>query len=138
MSLKAVIAALLALVLAVAVGWLAGASGRAALEQSRTRTEMRAEFADARAEVLRARVSLFESNFGNAIEACQNARNRIAQIQAQLRELGQPDQAGRLEVAVAHLSDAQQFAAAFDARAQQAASEALDALEAAGGGRISR
>ena len=86
------------------------------------------------AAILNGRVNLFESHTGDAMQSFQQARNRIAQIQRQLREIGQPEQAGRLEIASSHVSDAQHFAAAFDGRAQGAAEEALKALSAAGGG----
>jgi hypothetical protein len=134
MSFKFVGVILLAILAAAGVGWMAGRSSLSVAEQQRARAEMRAEFADARAAILDARVNLFESNFGNAIEACQNARNRIGQIQTQLRAIGQPDQAGRLEIANTHLSDAQHLAAAFDRGAQDAAAQALKALDAAGSG----
>jgi Tfp pilus assembly PilM family ATPase len=96
---------------------------------------MRAEFADARALVLEGRVSLYTSNFGNAIEQFQQASQRIGDLQRQLREIGQVEQAGRLEIAVSSLGDAQRLAATFDTtKAQAAAEQALDALRAASGG----
>jgi hypothetical protein len=126
---------LLALVAAVGAGWMAGAAGRTVLERDLQRSAMRVEFADARALALDGRVSLFQSNFGDAIERFQLARTRIRRVQAQLREIGQAEQAGRLEIALSHLSDAQRAASMFDAvRAQAAADQAMQALLAAGAG----
>ncbi|MCC7007623.1 MAG: hypothetical protein IT184_02295 [Acidobacteria bacterium] len=134
MSLKLIGILLLSLVVAAGAGWMAGASGRSALELEQQRTVMRAEFAEARAQVLDGRVSLYQSNFGNAVERFQRSRDLIGQIQAQLRQMGLVDQAGRLEIAITHLSDAQQASAAFDqTKAHFAADQAFEALTKAGG-----
>jgi hypothetical protein len=118
--------------LAGGAGWMAGSSGRALVEQERAREEMRAEFADARASILAGQVAVFENSPGNAVQDFQNARDRIGQIQTQLREIGQPEQAGRLNITLSQLSDAQHFAAAFDDKAHGAAEDALKTLVAAG------
>ena len=96
---------------------------------------MRAEFSEARALVLEGRVSLFISNFGDAIQRFQQASQRIGAIQSRLRALGQVEQASRLQIAISSLGDAQRSAAAFDTtKAQAAADQALGALRAAAGG----
>jgi hypothetical protein len=134
MSFKLILVILVALVVAALSGWFAGASGRSVMELERNRSEMRAEFSEARALVLDGRVNLYQSNFGNAIERFQNARNLIGRIQGQLREIGQVEQAGRLEIALSHLSDAQRASAAFDiTKAHAAAEQAIQALGAASG-----
>jgi hypothetical protein len=135
MSFRFVVVILLALVVAAIGGWFVGSSGRSAVEREQGVAVMRAEFADARALVLEGRVSLYTSNFGNAIEQFQQASQRIGDLQRQLREIGQVEQAGRLEIAVSSLGDAQRLAATFDTtKAQAAAEQALDALRAASGG----
>ncbi len=135
MSFKIVGIFLLSLVLAATGGWLAGASSRTSMELERKRSELQAQFADARALILDGRVSLFLSNSGDAIERFQNARSRIGIVQRRLREMGQVEQAGRLEIALSHLADAQHATALFDStRAQFSAEQALAALRAAGGG----
>jgi hypothetical protein len=135
MSIRVVIAILIAVVAAAGAGWFAGASGRSAVEVDRARFELRAEFAEARALVQDGRVSLFLSNFGDAVERFERARGFIGRVQSRVREMGQVEQAGRLEVALSHLSDAQRAAASFDPkRGQAAAEEALKAMAAASGG----
>jgi len=135
MSLKLIAALLLSLVVAAGAGWVVGASSRTALELEQQRTLMRAEFAESRAQVLDGRVSLYESNFGDAVERFQRARDLIGRIQVSLRELGQVEQAGRLEIAISHLSDAQRAAAAFDpSQGHFSADQAIQALAKAGGG----
>jgi len=134
MSFKLILVILAALVVTALGGWFAGASGRSVIELERNRSEMRAEFSEARALVLDGRVNLYQANFGNSIERFQNARNLIGRVQVKLREIGQVEQAGRLEIALSHLSDAQRAAAAFDtAKSQMAAEQAAQALTAASG-----
>jgi hypothetical protein len=136
MSIRLVGALILALVVTSIGGWFVGSSGRSAVERERTRAVMQAEFAEARALVLEGRVSLYVSNFGNAIEQFQQASALIGTLQRQLREMGQVEQAGRLEIASSSLGDAQRSAAMFDvSKAQAEAEQALQALTAGSGAR---
>jgi hypothetical protein len=128
LSLKSIGALILALVVAFGVGWLAGASGRAAIEQQLVASEERANFAQARALIGDGRVSLFLVNFGDASRRFEEARGVVERMQTKLRELGQAERAGRLEIALSHLKDAQRLAASLDSSAQGAAAEALRAL----------
>jgi HAMP domain-containing protein len=134
MSLKLIVVAFVALILAFAAGWLVGSSGRAALQRDVDRGLLRAEFAEARADTLDGRVNASASNFGNAVERFQRARDRVGSVEARLRAIGQGPQANRLEEAVRLLRQAQEAAAALDqSRAESAASAAFDALNAADG-----
>jgi hypothetical protein len=134
MSIRVIGAVLLALVAAAGVGWLTGASGRSAAERERGAIEMRADFSEARALLLEGRVSLFMSNFGDAIQKFQQAGQRIGGIQGRLRALGQVEQASRLQIAITSLADAQRAATAFDTtKAQASADQAIGALRAAAG-----
>jgi hypothetical protein len=134
MSFRVVVVAFVALILAFAAGWLVGSSGRTALQRDVDRGLLRAEFAEARADTLDGRVNASESNFGNAVERFQRARNLAGTIEARLRAIGQAPQADRLEEAVRQLRAAQEAAAALDgSRARSAADAAFDALNAASG-----
>jgi hypothetical protein len=134
MSIRVVGVILLALVVAAGLGWFAGSAGRSAVERHQAVIEMRADFSEARALVLEGRVSLYVSNFGDAIAQFQQASRRIAAVQSRLREIGQVEQAGRLEIAVSSLGEAQRLAATFDTtKAQASAEQALEALRAAAG-----
>jgi lipopolysaccharide biosynthesis regulator YciM len=135
MSLRLIGILLLALVVAAVGGWFVGSAGRSAVERDSTVSLMRAEFAEARALVLEGRVSLFQSNFGEAIQQFQRANVLIGSVQRQLREVGQVEQAGRLQIAISSLGDAQRLAATLDTtKAQASAEQALAALQAASGG----
>jgi hypothetical protein len=115
----------------IGIGWVMGASGRSAEVQERRAVEQRAVFAEARAHLLEGRVHLFQLNFGAASQQFDRARAAIEQWQTTLRETGDADRAGRLEIALAATREAQRLAVSVDARAQNAADEALRALEAA-------
>ena len=116
---------------AFAGGWLTGSAGRAAVEQERLRLEERADFAEARSRVLDGRVSLFLVNFGDASRRFEEARTIVERAQRRLRENGQAERAGRLEIALSHLRDAQRLSASLDAAAQNAAAQALQAIDGA-------
>jgi hypothetical protein len=113
------------------IGWIVGASGRSAAVEERRGFEQRASFAEARAHVLEGRVNLFQVNFGAASQQFDRGRAVIESLQTHLREQGDADRAGKLEVALARVRDAQRLAIAVDASAQNAAEEALRAIDAA-------
>jgi hypothetical protein len=123
--------AALALVVVFGAGWAVGSSGRSVLVQDQRAAEERALFGEARAEALEGRVSLFLVNFGDASTRFQQSHAIVEQLQARLREAGQAERAGRLQIALAHLRDAQRQAAALDQSAQASAVEALKALDGA-------
>jgi len=122
---------LLAVALAFGAGWVIGASGRSAAEQGRNAAIAERDLAEVRALILDGRVSLFLSNFGDASQRFEQARALVEARQTDARETGQADRAGRLEIVLSHLRDAQRLAASLDAAAQTAAAEALRALVAA-------
>jgi len=109
-------------------GWMIGASGTSAREQDKRAAEQRADTTEARALILEGRVSLFLSNFGDASQKFEAAIVVLERIQTQLRETAQAERAGRLQIAIAHVRDAQRLAASFDASAHAAADEALKAI----------
>jgi len=109
-------------------GWMIGASGTSAREQEKIAAEQRADTTQARALLLEGRVSLFLSNFGDASQKFEAAIVVLERIQTQLRETAQAERAGRLQIAIAHVRDAQRLAASFDASAHTAADEAFKAI----------
>ena len=121
-----------AIVLGAAVaGWMYGASGRSEAEEARRAAVQRADLNEARALVLEGNVALFQSNFGDATKRFDAARAAVERMQTALRETGQAERAGRLEVVLSHLRDAQRLAVALDANARNAADAALQAMTAA-------
>lgn len=116
--------------LAFGFGWCVGASGRAAVSLELTRTALGADATEVRASLLGARVSLTQSNFGDARRSVQRAQEAATRVESRLRELGQADRAGAVQTVQAHLREADRLAAALDPGADQAVSQALRTLEA--------
>ena len=77
MSPKVVGGILLAFVVTFGIGWLAGASGKAALEQALGKAAQVSDFAEARALISDGRVSLFLVNFGDASKRFEEARGVV-------------------------------------------------------------
>lgn len=115
---------------AVLGGWVYGASGRSEVEQARRVAVQVADLNGARALVLEGQVAVYQLNFGDASKRYEAARTAIERVQVSLRETGQAERAGRLEIALSHLNDAQRLAISLDANARLAADEALKALAA--------
>lgn len=132
MNLKAIGGIVLAVLVALGAGWVWGASGKSSVDQERRRLEQRADYEAARAHLLDGRVSLFQNNFGDASRHFESARLELEALQAKLREVGQAERAGRIEIALSSVKDAQRLAAQLDASAQNAAAAALQALNAVG------
>lgn len=130
MNLKAVAGVSAAIGTALLAGWLWGRAGTAAIALERRAFEERADLAQARAELLDARLSLLRSNFGDAAKSLDEARRIVAAVQVRLRETGQAERAGRIEVVLARVRDAGRLAVALDRSAEEAAAQAALALAA--------
>jgi hypothetical protein len=113
-------------------GWMYGASGRSDLEEARRTAEHRADLMEARALVFEGQVAVFQLNFGDATKRFEGARVVVERMQGALRETGQGERAGRLEIVLSNLRDAQRLAVALDANARNAADAALQALASVG------
>jgi hypothetical protein len=120
--------AVLAVGIVLGGGWFWGAAGKSAIEQERRMLDEQLIFARAQEVVSDGRVSLFLNNYGDAARLFTRALGFVGDEQVRLRESGQAERAGRLEVAAAHLRDAQRLATALDQNAQSAAEQALQAL----------
>jgi len=127
MRLVATIA--IGLAVAFGVGWFLGASGKSAIELQRRQQEERADLSEARALTLDGRVALSRSNFGDAVQRFNAARQIIERVQMRMRETNQPERAGQLEIALAHLKDAGRLSVGVDPNAPAAADEAIKAIE---------
>ncbi|TAK18858.1 MAG: hypothetical protein EPO35_00865 [Acidobacteria bacterium] len=129
MTIKAAGTVSLALVVALGAGWVWGASRSAAVDRERRRVEERVHFETARANVLEGRLTLVGNDYAGAARLFGQATADLEELQRLLREVGQAELAGRIEIVVSHLGDARQAAAAENANAWSAADAALQALK---------
>jgi len=130
MTRKGVLWAAITLLVVFGAGWYLGASGRSALAIERRALEEHAALSDAQAALLEARLSFADSNFGDARRQLEAARVALSDVQVRLRETGQPERAGNVEIVLAHIKDADRLAALLDRSADQATASALQALAA--------
>ena len=131
--LKIIAAVALGFVLAIAGGWVWGASGRLELQSRLKQTDLRLQIAEARARLLAARVDLYTLNFG---AAAQNLESAKAPLEAVIGSYERDGEAGRLteaRAALAAVEEARKLAAQVDQSAQGAAARALAAFERATG-----
>jgi hypothetical protein len=118
----------IAILIALGVGWFWGASGKSGVSAERRALEERATIAEARVALHDARMSLRASNFGEAAKHLEAARMLATGLQARLREVGQPERAGHVEIVLAHVRDAERMTSALDRAAENATAQADDAL----------
>jgi len=109
-------------------GWIYGASGRSDVERARRDAVQRTDLTEARALVLEGQLAVYQLNFGDAAKRFDAARAPVERVQTALRETGQAERAGRLEIVLSHLREAQRLAVSLDANARLAGDEALRAL----------
>lgn len=119
-----------AVLIAALTGWVWGRSGKSEIEEARRSAVQQENLTDARALILEGQIHIFQLNFGDATKRYEAARAAIERVQLALRETGQAERAGRLEIPLTHLKDAQRLAVSLDASARNAADEALKALAA--------
>ena len=128
MSPKSIAWISLVVIVAALSGWVWGASGRSEIDRDRRAAEQRADLLEARALILDGQVQIFLVNFGEASRRFESAIGAVERLQTTLRETGQAERAGRLEIPLTHLRDAQRLAASLDPSARNSAEEALQAL----------
>jgi hypothetical protein len=130
MSIRSILWIIIAALIAIGGGWLWGATGKATVMADRRLLADRADFFEARALILAGRVHLFELNFGDGAARFADAQRVLAPVQTRLRETSQAERAGRVEIVLAQLREAERLARALDPAAHGAAAQAVLALDA--------
>ena len=125
---KLILYTILSIAAALAAGWLWGASGRFSVAEQARAAEQRADLADAHARVLAARVSLFESNFGNAARGLEVAKRPLERVRDRHRARGE-EQAAAVDKALERIEAARRLAAGLDLTANARAAEAVTLIE---------
>lgn len=126
--LKIVGAVALALVLALASGWVWGASGKVELQTQLEETTLRLHLADARARLLAARVDLYSLNFGAATENLEASKIPLEGALNRFERDGDASRAAHVRSVLSAAEEARSLAAQVNPGAQAAAERALAAL----------
>ena len=127
-TLKAVLAMLVALALAGLGGWIWGARGQWRAEEALAKAGAGLHLANARGSMLAARVDLFEVNFGDASRSLENAKGDLVTAAAAFDGMGRKDEAAAARDVAARVDAAQQLAARLDQTANTRLAEALRLL----------
>jgi hypothetical protein len=121
----------LGFLLALAGGYVWGASGRLELQSRLHETDLRVQVSDARTRLLAARVDLYSLNFGAATQDLEAAKIPLQAVIQRYESEGDATRATAAQSALAAVEKARRLAAQLDQSAQGAAADALAALERA-------
>lgn len=128
---KAALSVIVALIVALGVGYAWGASGRFSVERALDETRQQLDLAEARGRILDARVALYNVNFGDASRNLEEAKAPLRRARERYQENGKSDAAGSIEAAIRHVDEAQRLAGSLDQTSNAKAGEALEAIRVA-------
>jgi hypothetical protein len=128
---KLVIMAFCALAVALGVGYAMGGSGRFTLQSALDDARGRLDLAEARGQLLEARVSLYNVNFGDASRHFEEAKPPLRRVRERFQRLGKNAAAGTIAAALEHAEEGQRLAAKLDQAANAKANDALEAIRVA-------
>jgi hypothetical protein len=118
-----------ALLVALGVGWLWGASGRWDVDRVVQAAELRSDLFEARSSVFAARVDLYNVNFGDAKGHLEEATGLLRHAMKRLSDAGRNEDAKRLEPALARIDEAQRLAGRLDPGANSRAADAAKTID---------
>jgi hypothetical protein len=115
--------------LGLGFGW--GASGRMTLQTLLDDTRQQLDLAEARGQILDARVSLYNNNFGDASRHFEEAKAPLRRVKERYQDARRSDAASTIDAALSHVDEGQRLAGKLDASANARAGEALEAIKVA-------
>jgi hypothetical protein len=127
------LAAVVALIITLGIGYAWGASGRAPLSAALEDTRQQLDIAEARGHLLDARVSLYNVNFGAASRHFEAAKAPLARVQKRYEADRNTAAAASVGTALDRTAEAQRLAGNLDQTANAKAGEALEAIKSATG-----
>jgi hypothetical protein len=128
---RLVLSAVVALVVAVGLGFAWGASGRFTIQNTLDDARQQLEIAEARGHILEGRVALYNVNFGDASRHFESAKAPLRRVRERYQRLGRNAAAGSIGAALEHVDEAQRLAAKLDQAANTRANDALEAIRVA-------
>jgi hypothetical protein len=130
--LKLALSAVVALIVTLGLGFAWGASGRLSLSTALDDSRQQLDLAEARGQLLDARVSLYNVNFGDASRHFEEAKAPLRRAQDRYQTMGRSDAANSIAAAIEHAAEGQRLAAKLDQTANAKAGDALEAIKVAG------
>ena len=128
---KLILAAAIALIVVLGLGFAWGSSGRISAERALDDARQQLDLAEARGRVLEARVSIYNVNFGDAQRQLEDAKAPLTRARDRYQDQGKREAADALSAALARVQEAQRLAGKLDQNANTQANEALKAIQVA-------
>ena len=128
---RIVLGAAVIVLVVLGLGYVWGASGRSAMQTALDDARQRLDIAEVRGDVLDARVSLYNNNFGDASRRFEDAKAPLRRIRQRFVDQGSTDAVRSISAALEHLDEAQRLAGKLDPAANSKAGEALEAIKVA-------
>lgn len=128
---KLILTTFIALVVCLGLGFAWGASGRVALQALLDDTRQQLDLAEARGQILEARVSLYNNNFGDASRHFEDAKAPLRRVKERYQDARRRDSASTIDAALGQLDEGQRLAGKLDPASNTKAGEALEAIKVA-------
>jgi hypothetical protein len=128
---KTVLIVVAVVLVALLGGFLWGSAGKSTLDRALQQSELRNELLEAHGAVLRARVDLYNTNFGEASRHLEEARSAAGRAAQRFEALQRPDEIKQLQSALGSIDEAQRLSGKLDLTASARAADAARALESA-------
>lgn len=128
---KIILSVIVAIIVALGLGYVWGSSGRSPIEQALNQSSQQLDLAEARGHLLDARVSLFNVNFGDASQAFEEAKTPLGRVRDRLQKDGDSAAAAKIGTALDQIAEAQKLAGKLDQTANAKAGEALETIKLA-------
>jgi len=135
---KLIVGVGVALLVAFGIGWGVGVSGKSGIRRALETAELRDSLLEGRGAVLDARIDIYSVNFGDASRHLEAARTAVRAAAVRLTDLDRPDDAKRLDMALAKIDDAQRMAGKLNQDANALAGDAARTINEVLGGTAKR
>ena len=123
--------AVVGVLVTLGVGFVWGASGRFSIQNALDETKQQLDLAQARGALLEARVSLYNSNFGDAGRHFEDAKAPLRSARERYQQIGENAAAGSLTAALEHIEEGKRLTGNLDPAANGKANDALEAIRVA-------
>ena len=128
---KLLLSIVVALVVALGLGYAWGASGRFSIQNALDDARQQLDLAQARGALLEARVSVYNVNFGDAARHFDEAKAPLRRVRERYQQVGKNAAAGSVTAALEHIDEGQRLAGKLDQAANNKANDALEAIKVA-------
>jgi hypothetical protein len=120
-----------ALFVAFGIGYAFGGSSRFTLQNALDDARSRLDVAEARGQLLEARVSVYNVNFGDASRHFEDAKAPLRRVRERYQRIGKNAAAGSISAALEQIEEGQRLAGKLDQAANAKANDALEAIRVA-------